>query len=128
MAKNFKGNNPLNKMDSKKTAQAETEEMKITESNSAPTEVSSEMDTEPAAESTGTPTIKPTKKKTGRPKIKEGEYKTINISVPVPVLEKMEVAKLKYGNNLTAYVNAVIKADLAANYEKYLQLQEIMNS
>lgn len=40
----------------------------------------------------------------------------------------MEVVKLKYGNNLTAYVNAVIKADLDTNYEKYHQLQEIMNS
>ena len=68
------------------------------------------------------------KKKTGRPKVKKGEYKTINISVPVDVLKLMEVAKLKYGNNLTAYVNAVIKADLDANYEKYQQLQELMNS
>lgn len=68
------------------------------------------------------------KKKTGRPKTKEGEYKTINISVPIDILAQMEVAKLKYGNNLTAYVNAVIKADLDANYEKYLQLQELMNS
>lgn len=68
------------------------------------------------------------KKKTGRPKVKEGEYKTINISVPVDVLKMMEVAKLKYGNNLTAYVNAVIKADLDSNYQKYQQLQELMNS
>ena len=69
-----------------------------------------------------------TKKKTGRPKVKEGEYKTINISVPVDVLKQMEVAKLTYGNNLTAYVNAVIKADLDDNYDKYLQLQETINS
>lgn len=68
------------------------------------------------------------KKKTGRPKVKEGEYKTINISVPVDVLKKMEVAKLKYGNNLTAYVNAVIKADLDANYDKYVELQTLLNS
>ena len=72
--------------------------------------------------------VQKVKKKTGRPKVKEGEYKTINISVPVSMLEQMEVAKLKYGNNLTAYVNAVIKADLNSNYEKYLQLQEILNS
>lgn len=69
-----------------------------------------------------------TKKKTGRPKTKQGEYKTINISVPVPVLEQMEVAKLKYGNNLTAYVNAIIKADLEANYDNYLHLQKLINS
>lgn len=79
----------------------------------------------PAAVQTEEPKAK---KKTGRPKVKEGEYKTINIAVPVPVLEQMEVAKLKYGSNLTAYVNAVIKADLDANYGKYLELQEILNS
>ena len=68
------------------------------------------------------------KKPVGRPKVKNGEYKTINISVPVDVLKKMEVAKLKYGNNLTAYVNAVIKADLDANYDKYVELQTLLNS
>ena len=68
------------------------------------------------------------KKKTGRPKVKMGEYKTINISVPVETLAKMEVAKVKYGNNLTAYVNAVIKADLDANYERYEELQKLLNS
>lgn len=68
------------------------------------------------------------KKKVGRPKIKDGDYKTINIAVPIDMLKKMEVAKLKYGNNLTAYVNAVIKADLDANYEKYLHLQELLNN
>lgn len=70
---------------------------------------------------------KKTGKPVGRPKVKEGEYKTINISVPVEMLEKMDVAKLKYSNNLTAYVNAVIEADLNANFEKYKKLQEILN-
>lgn len=67
------------------------------------------------------------KKKPGRKKVKKGEYKTINISVEVSVLEKMEIAKLKYGNNLTAYVNALIAADLDANYQKYLEIQEYLN-
>lgn len=68
------------------------------------------------------------KKKAGRKKVKFGDYETINISVPVATLEKMKVAKLKYGNNLTAYVNAVIEADLEANFEKYCQIQEYLNS
>ena len=68
------------------------------------------------------------KKKVGRPKIKTEPEKTINISIPISVLEKMEVAKAKYGNNLTRYVNAVIQADLDANYEKYLEIQNILNS
>ena len=79
----------------------------------------------PAAVQTEKPKAK---KKTGRPKVKEGDYKTINISVPVDILKKMEVAKLKYGNNLTAYVNAVIKADLDANLTKYIELQTLLNS
>jgi hypothetical protein len=79
----------------------------------------------PAAVQTEEPKAK---KKTGRPKVKKGEYKTINIAVPVDVLKQMEVAKLTYGNNLTAYVNAVIKADLDDNYDKYLLLQETINS
>lgn len=82
-------------------------------------------ETSPAAVQTEEPKAK---KKTGRPKVKEGEYKTINISVPVDVLKLMEVAKLKYGNNLTAYVNAVIKTDLDENYKKYEQLHKIINS
>jgi len=68
------------------------------------------------------------KKKVGRPKEKTEPEKTINISVPVSVLEKMHIAKLKYQNNLTKYVNAVIKADLDKNFEKYLDLQKILNS
>ncbi len=78
----------------------------------------------PAAVQTEQPKAK---KKTGRPKVKEGEYKTINISVPVDILKQMDVAKLKYGNNLTAYVNAVIKADLDVNYSKYEELQKLIN-
>ncbi len=68
------------------------------------------------------------KKKVGRPKTKTEPERTINISVPVSILEKMDVAKVKYGNNLTKYVNAIIKADLDQNYEKYLEIQNILNS
>ena len=95
---------------------------KVSEPVSEPTPVSVpdpvEIETEPLK----------VKKKPGRPKTKTEPEKTINISVPISILEKMEIAKVKHGNNLTRYVNAVIKADLDANYEKYLKLQEIMNS
>lgn len=70
----------------------------------------------------------PKQKKKGRPKVKTEECKTINIAIPISMLEKMEVAKLKYSNNLTAYVNAVIKADLDANYEQYLKIQKLINA
>ena len=67
------------------------------------------------------------KKKVGRPKVKTEPEKTINISVPISIIEKMNVAKVRYENNLTKYVNAVIKADLDANYERYLEMQRILN-
>lgn len=68
------------------------------------------------------------KKKIGRPKVKTEPEKTINIAIPISTLEKMDVAKVKYGNNLTRYVNAIINADLEANYDKYLEIQKILNS
>ena len=68
------------------------------------------------------------KKKPGRPKTKTEPEKTINISVPVSLLEKMEIAKAKHGNNLTRYVNAVIRADLDAHFEEYKNIYNILNS
>jgi len=87
-----------------------------------PEEPKPEEKTAPAAEPE-----EPKQKKKGRPKIKTEKCKTINIAIPVSMLEKMEVAKLKYSNNLTAYVNAVIKSDLDTNYEQYLEIQRLIN-
>lgn len=63
-------------------------------------------------------------KKVGRPKTKQGEYKTINISVPVEFLEKLKEVKEVYQGNLTLYINKLIKKDLEDNYSKYLELVE----
>lgn len=65
--------------------------------------------------------------KVGRPREKQEYEKTINIAVPVSVLEKMNVAKLKYGNNLTRYVNKIIQKDLDAHYDEYKLLQKLLN-
>lgn len=74
-------------------------------------------------------TVEPTKeKKVGRPKIKTEPTKTINIAVPVSVMEQVEIAKCKYHDNLTEYVNAVIKADLEKNMTDYQKLYELMNN
>lgn len=61
-------------------------------------------------------------KKVGRPKTKQGEYKTINISVPVEFLEKLKEVKEVYQGNLTLYINKLIEKDLEENYDKYLEL------
>ena len=68
------------------------------------------------------------KKPVGRPKIKTEPTKTINIAVPVSVMEQVEIAKCKYHDNLTEYVNAVIKADLEKNMSNYQKLYELMNN
>ena len=67
------------------------------------------------------------KKNPGRPKTKTEPEKTINTSVPISILEKMEIAKVKHGNNLTRYVNAVIKADIEAHFEEYMNIYNILN-
>ena len=69
-----------------------------------------------------------TKRKPGRPKVKpDGEYKTINISVPLELYNQMTIAKLKYNDNLTEYVNAVIQRDLSENMELYEQIRELLS-
>lgn len=69
-----------------------------------------------------------TKGKVGRPKVKTEPTKTINIAVPVSLMEKVEIAKCKYNNNLTEYINAIIRADIEANMDKYNQLYELLNN
>ena len=54
------------------------------------------------------------KKKRGRPKTKTEPERTINIAIPVEVLEKMDIA--------------VIKADLQANFEKYSSIKSMMDA
>lgn len=68
------------------------------------------------------------KKKPGRPKTKTEETKTINIAVPVSVLEKIDIAKVCYGNNLTCYINRLIKKDIEANYEEYKNIINSLNN
>lgn len=75
-----------------------------------------------------TETVPAPKRKRGRPKVKTSPERTINISVPEEILEKMNVAKRCYDNNLTAYVNALIKADLDAKYDSYVQILKYMDN
>ena len=67
------------------------------------------------------------KKKVGRPKTKHGTYRTINIAVPEEMMGDIKIAACQYGNNLTAYINDLIKKDLAANLEKYKKDQTIQH-
>lgn len=63
----------------------------------------------------------------GRPKTKKGNYKTINIAVEESILEKLDIIKLCYGNNLTQYINKLIEKDIEANYNNYKQIANSLN-
>lgn len=89
--------------------------------NSNPREI--EVPTEPTLKKSSEP-----KRSVGRPKVKTEETKTINIAIPLSVLEKMDIAKAKYGDNLTKYVNTVIEKDLEANFESYKTIYDMLNS
>lgn len=68
------------------------------------------------------------KSKVGRPKIKTEETKTINIAIPVSTLEKLNIAKKCYGNNLTQYINKLIERDIQINYDKYKNISDSLNN
>lgn len=59
-------------------------------------------------------------RKVGRPKTKQGEFKTINVAVPVEILKILKNIKEVYQGNLTLYINKLIEKDLNENYNKYL--------
>ena len=74
------------------------------------------------------------KKAVGRPPLdpegkKKKEYtKTVNVAIPLDTLEKIQIAKVKYGDNLTKYINALIEKDLEANFESYQAIYNMLNS
>lgn len=81
-------------------------------------------------EKTTTTTLKKPGRKTLDPGgKKKTEYtKTINIAVELDVLEKIQIAKIKYGDNLTNYINTLIEKDLEANFETYKMIYDMINS
>ena len=62
-------------------------------------------------------------KKVGRPK-KKKDCKSITVAIPIDTLEKVSVAKVFFGNNLTEYITTLIERDLESNYSKYHTLAE----
>ena len=109
MAKSFKKSNPLDNID-----------------NQAPAEPVAAVEHE-APHSRPEEPKKKSKGKVGRPKTKTEDCKTINIAIPLSVLAKMEIAKSKYGDNLTKYVNEVVTKDLDANMETYQQIYDLLH-
>lgn len=127
MAKGFSKNNPLDKLsgtapttkspDEESKAVVEPEKEAITEESNIEYTVN------------GKPKTKTKNGKyVGRPKTKTEVTKTINIAVPVSVLEKLDSVKVCYGNNLTQYINKLIEKDIESNYDSYKQIADSLNS
>ena len=115
MGKSFKGNTPIDKLSG--AAHISPVQTAADEEPKAAVEPKKEPKTEPK-----------TKRKVGRPKTKTEETKTINIAVPVSVLEKLDTVKVCYGNNLTQYINKLIEKDIEANYDNYKHIADSLNS
>lgn len=89
--------------------------------------VDTDMNTTEVKKVAAVPKAADEKKKPGRPKTKTEPEKTINIAVPISVLEKVDIALAKYQGNLTKYVNEVIRKDLEQNFSDYQQIYDLMN-
>lgn len=111
MAKSFKGNTPIDKL-SGTTPVTTDETPKAAVEPKKPTKAEEPKE----------------KRKVGRPKTKTEDTKTINIAVPVSVLEKLDTVKVCYGNNLTQYINKLIEKDIEANYDNYKHIADSLNS
>ena len=111
MGKSFKGNTPIDKLSGA--------------AHISPVQAAADEEPKAAVEPKKEPK---TKRKVGRPKTKTEETKTINIAVPVSVLEKLDTVKVCYGNNLTQYINKLIERDIEANYENYKHIADSLNS
>ena len=72
--------------------------------------------------------IEPTKNKGGRPKTRTEPVKIANIAIPESVYSKVSDYALSiYNNNLTEYINALIRKDLEKNLKKYKEVVEVLN-
>lgn len=105
MAKNFTQENPLKKLSGTKTQKSE--------------DIKSDQDNQ--------------KRKVGRPTIdasgkKKKDYtKTVNIAIPLDLFEKIEIAKVCYGNSLTEYFNFIAMKDITENLEEYKEFADRLN-
>ena len=70
------------------------------------------------------------KKRPGRPvtkNIKEN-YKTVNIAMPIELLEKWKEVKRACGGNMTDYITKLVEKDMEANYETYKEIINRLNN
>lgn len=70
------------------------------------------------------------KRKPGRPRTKDvkNTCKTVNVAVPITLLNQWEDIKIVHGSNLTGYITKLIEKDMDANYERYKQIVNSLNN
>lgn len=74
---------------------------------------------------------KSTKKRpVGRPKTKDvkNTCKTININIPIFLINKWNDVKSIHGNNMTQYITNLMQKDMENNYDKYMEIIEKFNN
>lgn len=64
-----------------------------------------------------------TKRKVGRPKKNTEPMKYINIAVDENTMHYIKIAKFKHNDNITDYINDLIKADIKKNKKHYDDLE-----
>lgn len=109
MAKGFSKNNPLDKLSG-------TAVPKNTAAEPKPQELEAKQEKPPVKQ----------KRKVGRPKTKDikNTCKSINVAVPITLLDKWEDVKIVHGSNLTGYITKLIERDMNANYERYKEIAD----
>lgn len=108
MTKTFK-TNPLKKVTSGSEIQKEDIEVKQEPDQSQPQHIQPEP-----------------KRGKGRPRKKTEPEKMINIGIPESLYQKMEVAKICYGNNMTQYIRKALEKDIELNYQKYQEMANML--
>lgn len=71
-----------------------------------------------------------TKKRPGRPVTKDvkNSCRTVNIAIPISLLDKWNNIKIIHNNNFTEYITKLIQKDMDSNYEQYLKIVQLLKN
>ena len=121
MAKSFKKNTPISNLAGTTPVETTPVEPITKEVPTVEVEKITKIENDPDKKNAGRPLTNPEK---GR---KKDYTRTINIAIDKDLLEKVNIAKAKYKDNITLYINTLIEKDLEANYDSYVTLYRMLN-
>ena len=86
--------------------------------------VSRQQDDTPVSVPDVTPAPAPVRRKPGRPKTKDIKHtcRSVNIMLPISLLDQWEQIKAVHGSNLTAYITKLMERDMQAKFEQYKKI------